>query len=306
MNTKMIDALPRLLERLSTGEGLHIPTLVKELGVSSSTIRDHFERYLVPLPLAEIKYDGSTKNWTAKPNFLSETLLSADEMIVIKILEESSSSFGDNFSEQTRKLFARFRKRSSLRIYKKVKMEKLDEKDEKNLAIIQNAIEKQQTLMCLFHGKERVINPLKIVQLEGYWYLFLWDVNDDIMKKFYFKEIEDIQIEGSTYTDTKKEIIAKLDQAITAYFKDQESFEVELQVHKKVSVYLKRLPVSPTQQFLPCIDPNYEKLTLQVTDNMEIIPTIQRYLPYIKVLSPDSLIKEIEQNLKDYYEINLT
>ncbi len=306
MNRKMIDALPKLLERLSNGEGLHIPTLVHELGVSKSTIRDYFERYLVPLPLAEIKYDGSTKNWTAKQNFLSETLLSADEMIVIKILEKSAGSFGENFSEQTQRLFARFRKRSSLRIYKKVKMEKLDETDERNLAIIQNAIENKKTLKCVYHDKDRVLNPLKIVQLEGYWYLFLWDIKDDIMKTFYFKEINDIQMEGSIFTDTKKAIIKKLDQAITAYFKDKESFEVELQVHKKVSVYLKRLPVSPTQQFFPCMDPNYEKVTLQVTDNMEIIPTIQRYLPYIKVLSPDPLIREIEQNLKNYYEINLS
>ncbi len=306
MNKKMIDALPKLLERLSNGEGLHIPTLVNELSVSKSTIRDYFEKYLIPLPLADIKYDRSTKNWTAKQNFLSETLLSVDEMIVIKILEESSGSFGENFSDQTRRLFARFRKRSSLRIYKKVKMEKLNERDEKNLAIIQNAIEKKKTLICVYHGKDRVINPLKIVQLEGYWYLFLWDIKDDVMKKFYFKDIQNIHIEGSTYSDTKKAIINKLDQAITAYFKDKESFEVELQVHKKVSIYLKRLPVSPTQQFFPCIDENYEKVTLQVTDNMEIIPTIQRYLPYIKVLSPASLSDEIEQNIKNYSETDLT
>jgi len=43
-----------------------------------------------------------------------------------------------------------------------------------------------------------------------------------------------------------------------------------------------------------------------VTDEMEIIPTIQRYLPYIKVLSPDSLNEKIEENLKNYQELNLS
>ena len=305
MNQKMIDALPKLLERLSNGEGLNIPRLHKEFGVSTSTIRDYFDKYLVPLPLANIKYDHSTKNWTAKQNFLSETLLSANEMIVIKILEESSSSFGKNFSKQTQKLLTRFKKRSSLRIYKKVKMEKFNESDEKNLAIVQNAIEKKKTLTCAYNGKNRVINPLKIVQLEGYWYLFLWDTEDDVMKTFYFKNIKDLQIGGITYNDAKNEIITKLDQAINAYFKDKKSFEVELQVHKKVSIYLKRLPISPTQQFFPCIDDNYEKVTLQVTNDMEIIPTIQRYLPYIKVLSPISLNNKIEQNIKNYSNTNL-
>ena len=306
MNKDMIDALSKLLKRLSNGEGLNIPNLSKELSISKSTIRDYFEKYLVPLPLANIKYDPSTKNWTAKQNFLSETLLSADEMIVIKILEDSSTKYGEKFSNQTQKLFARFKKRASLRIFKKIKMEKLDKDDEKNLAIVKNSIEAKMMLSCKYNNKGRLIHPLKIVLLEGYWYLFLWDVKDDVMKKFYFKDIENLQIEGSTYKDTKKKIIIKLDEAINAYFKDKESFEVELQVHKKVSIYFKRLPISPTQKFLHCMDDDYEKVILQVTDEMEIIPTIQRYLPYIKVLSPQSLHEKIEENIKNYSNSNLS
>ncbi len=112
-------------------------------------------------------------------------------------------------------------------------------------------------------------------------------------------------MEGSVYTDKKTEIVNKIDQSINAYFKDKESFEVELQVHKKVSIYLKRLPISPTQRFFPCVDTNYEKVTLQVTDNMEIIPTIQRYLPYIKVISPQILHEQIKDNINNYSKSDL-
>lgn len=306
MNNNIINALPSLLKRLSSGEGLHIPTLSEELNIPPKTIQDHIKKHLLPLSIANIKYDNSTRNWTARKNFLSETLLSAEEMVIISILESLSTRHGIDFKASTESLFRRFKKRASLRIFKKIKMEKLNPQEETALAIVKNAIDNQMTLLCDYNGKSRIINPLKVVLLEGYWYLFLWDKKDDVMKTFYFKGIQNIELEGSQYEYPKTDIIHRLDEAINAFFKDKDSFPVELQVHKKVSIYFKRLPLSKSQQFFPCLHNDYEKMTLNITDEMEIIPTIQRYLPYIKVLSPDSLIEKVEKNLNDYYELNLT
>ncbi|HFU76849.1 MAG TPA: WYL domain-containing protein [Arcobacter sp.] len=148
--------------------------------------------------------------------------------------------------------------------------------------------------------------PLKVVLLEGYWYLFLWDIKYDVMKTFYFKDIENIKLENSLYEYPKTDIVNRLDEVINAFFKDKESFSVELQVHKKVSIYFKRLPLSKSQQFFPCQHKDYEKMILNITDEMEIIPTIQRYLPYIKVLSPDYLNDKIKENIKNYKNIELS
>ncbi len=43
MNRKMIDALPKLLERLSNGEGLHIPTIQKNRNTQTSLSREDEE-----------------------------------------------------------------------------------------------------------------------------------------------------------------------------------------------------------------------------------------------------------------------
>ena len=50
----------------------------------------------------------------------------------------------------------------------------------------------------------------------------------------------------------------------------------------------------------------YTKLSITITDEMEIIPTIQQFLPYIKVLEPESLDKLIRQNLKNYDKTDLS
>ena len=306
MNKKIIEELPKILQRLSNGEGLHIPTLSQELGIPEKTIQDNIKKYLSPIKIVNLQYDKTTRNWTAQQNFLSKTLLKAEEMIVMSILDSTSSRYGHNFKKDVERLFNRFRKRASLRIFKKIKMEKFNNEEETALAIIKNAIDNKSVLLLDYKNKAREVHPLKIAQLEGYWYLFLWDVKDNMMKTFYFKGISNIQLKGCNYTSSKTDITKRLDEAINAFFRDEESFPVELQVHKKVVIYFKRLPLSKSQKFFPCQHKDYEKMTLDVTSEMEIIPTIQRYLPYIKVLSPDSLNDSIIKNLQDYHNIELS
>lgn len=302
MNKEMIDFLPKLLIRLSDGEGLHIPTLSRDLSIPESTIQDQIKRYLQPIEIAEITHDFSTRNWTAKRNFLSETLLSANELVTIQILEVASNRYGDNFVHLSKRFLQRFKIRTSLKILKKVRREKLTREERIYVTLIENAISDKLTLKCTYKNKDRVFYPLKIALLEGYWYLFLWDAKDDIMKTFYFKDIQDLELEGSKFESSGTNIVSKLDGAINAFFKDKDTIDIELQVHKKVSIYFKRLPLSKSQRFAPCLDPEYEKMYITVTNEMEIIPIIQQYLPHIRVISPDPLREMIEDNIKTYVQ----
>lgn len=304
MNKDMIDALPNLLKRLSSGEGLHIPTLSQELEIPEKTLQDNIKKNLQPLEMADITYDHTTRHWTARKNFLSETLLSADEIVTMRLLQNHSNTLGSRFQISTKRLFNRFIKRASLSIFKKTKFEKIAKDDKGKLAIIKTSITQKRILHCTYNDKPRVIHPLKIVLLEGYWYLFFWDAANVEIRKYHIKTMKELDIQDETFDPPKSSLIDKLDNAINAYFKDNELIPVELLLHKKVSKYLKRQPLSPSQKIIP-YDDNYEQMYISITDDMEIIPTIQQYLPYIKVLSPESLHKKIEENIKNYSQIEL-
>lgn len=304
MNKNMIDALPKLLKRLSNGEGLHIPTLSAELDIPEKTIQDNIKKNLKPLEVAEIEYDNTTRNWTARKNFLSETLLSADEIVTMRLLENHSITLGERFAISTKRLFHRFKRRASLSIFKKTKIEKIGKDDEGKLAIIKTAISQKRVLHCLYNEKDRVIHPLKIVLLEGYWYLFFWDTQNDEIRKYHLKTMKALDIQDETFVTHDNNVIDRLDNAINAYFKDAEPIPVELLLHKKVSKYLKRQPLSKSQKIIP-YDDDYNKMSIWITDEREIIPTIQQYLPYIKVLSPDTLHNQIEENIKNYSNLDL-
>ena len=306
MNHKMIDALPKLLKKISNGEVLHIPTLSDELDIPKKTLQDNIKKHLVPIEIAEIHFDKSVQAWTGKHGFLSETLLREYELVTMQLLETHSQKYGRQFILSTQRLFNRFKRRASLTIFKKSKIEQIGKDDEGKLAIIKTAILQKRVLHCKYNGTDRIVFPLKIVLLEGYWYLFLWDTDNNEVRKYHLKSIQALNLQSETYMTPENRVIDHLDNAINAYFKDADLIPVKLIVHKKVSKYFKRQPLSGTQSITEYPDDeNYEYLNIWITDEREIIPTIQQYLPNIKVESPDSLHDKIEENIRNYSNFNL-
>lgn len=308
MNKDLLNALPSLLKRLSNGEQLNIPCLSEELNIPQKTIQDNFKKYLQPIENADIHFDKSVNAWVARQGFLSETLLSEYEIITMQLLEQSANRFGRQYILATKRLFNRFKHRASLTIFRKTRMEQISKDDEMKLAIIKTAIKDQKIIHCRYNGKERVVYPLKIVLLEGYWYLFLWDTDNEEVRKYHLKSLEALDLQDETFVIPKNRVIDHLDNAINAYFKDATPFQVKLIVHRKVIKYFKRQPLSKEQKIseAPEYGADYFRLELWVTDEMEIIPTIQQYLPYIKAEYPDSLNKRIEENLANYTNLELS
>ncbi len=298
----MIDALPKLLKRLSDGKGLHIPTLSEELSIAEKTIQDNIKKHLVPIEIAEIQFDKSVQKWVAKRGFLSETLLSEYELITMRLLETHANRYGRQFLLSTQRLFSRFKRRASLTIFKKTKMEKIDRDDEGKLAIIKTAISQKRILHCRYSSRNRIVYPLKIVLLEGFWYLFLWDTVNNEVRKYHLKSIEALVLQDEKFTTPENGVIDHLDNAINAYFKDAELIPVRLFLHKNISKYFQRQPLSGSQMITAC-DENYDQLDIWITDEMEIIPTIQQYLPYVIVDSPNSLKQTITENVKTYVDL---
>ena len=304
INKKMIGILPILLKRLSNGNSLHLPTLAEEFSIPKNTLVNNLKEVICPLFPKEILYDNSTKQWYAKKNFLSETLLSADELITIKLLEKYSEQLGETFNRSSKKLFKRFKQQASLTIFRKSNIEPISRRGERTFALLEYAITNSSILTCHYKRKARTIHPLKIAMLEGYWYLFLIEEGHPEIRKYHLQSIEKLKLTKESFTPPPKERLEGLSNAINAYFNAQHRLYVELLVHKTITPYLKRKPLSPTQQ-IEEEEENYNKLTITITDEREIIPTIQQYLPYIKVLSPDSLHQKIEENIRNYSRVNL-
>ena len=81
---------------------------------------------------------------------------------------------------------------------------------------------------------------------------------------------------------------------------------IELAIHKNIIHNFHQKPLSKKQTITNSIRPDYEIMTLEDVEYVDIIPIIQRYLPFIKVLMPIELDSAIRKHLKDYDTTDLS
>lgn len=304
--TNRIKRLSALIVLLSKGYKLSTPGVAERFGVSIKVIQTDFKDYLIPLfNDNKISYDYSEKIYKASNNFLTKTLFSSDELAVIAILKFKAKDkhTDEDLFDKTDALFHRFEDELSNKIYQKSSVEKFDEfKDE--IIQIRNAIETKNIIKCFYNEKHREIYPLKILNLEGYWYLIIYEPTDKKIKTFHLNTIKEIEVLHSNFLfDDKK--VEGFDSAITAYYKPENPIiNVQLFIHNKVSRYFTRKPLSKAQRIIRQNNDGSIEIEIYITDYMEIIPTIQRYMPYISVIEPEELRNEIKKNINEYLKSN--
>ena len=296
-------------ERLSylitiLSKGLHVNTLTisKKLGVTQKIIQTDFNNYLLPY-FTDIYYDYSAKCYKTSKSFLSFTLFTAFELAIICLLKvKSRDKYSDkNFYLHAESLFEKFEGLLSHEIYSVSSLEKIDDfRDE--IVLIRYAIKHKQEIECSYRNKIRVLHPLKILNFDDFWYLINYDTHYKQVRKYHLNSIKNIKL-NNVHFETDNNYLKKFDTAINAWFKpDVEPYLVLLHIDKTISKYFIRKPISKTQRILKTHEDKSIELELFITDDMEIIPTIQRYLPNIKVIEPNSLFEKIKKNTSIFEE----
>jgi len=302
LKTNRSKRLSHILALLSSGAKLSTPELADTLNLTKRIIQLDFKEYLIPLfEDGMIYYDYSLKCYCAKTNFLVGTLLSSDELAVIALLKaKSKDKFSDDgFATQTDALFQKFEESLSNIFYQETLVEKIgDFKTE--IIRIKNAITHRREIACNYNNKQRSLYPLKILNLEGFWYLINYDVAYSEIRRYHLNSISNITLLETEFTFDES-IIERFDNAINAFYEPHiEPFSIELFLDAKVAKYFKRKPISKTQRILKTYHDGSCDIELYITDFMEIIPTIQRYIPYVRVIRPDALAEIVYKNLTDY------
>jgi predicted DNA-binding transcriptional regulator YafY len=297
-----INRLSQILELLNKGYELSTPNLVERFGVTKKIIQTDFKEYILPLFVDDkIYYDYSSKTYKAKNNFLTKTLFSSDELSIIAILKNKSKDkySGDDLSPKVDSLFLKFEDELTNKLYQTSSIEKID--NFKNEIIqIKNAVETKSIIKCFYNDKNREIYPLKILNLEGFWYLIIFEPIDNKIKTFHLNTIKNIEV-LNTHFSFDEEKINSFDNAISAYYKPNNApILVQLFMDKEVSRYFQRKPLNKSQRVLKIYDDESCDIELTITDYMEIIPTIQRYIPHIGVIEPDELKDRVKENIDLY------
>lgn len=188
-------------------------------------------------------------------------------------------------------------------IYTKLNIEDINDKFG-NIQVLETAIKEKREIECLYDNEREdvyttTIQPLKIVNFEGFWYLIA--LQDDILKKYYFKNIFNPKITDTIFkTDNELDIL--LDKSISVWFqKDIEAFEVKLFADKAATKFFKRRPL-PTQAIESLNTHGTMEFTVTITHEMEILPIIKYWIPHIYVVEPEWIKEIVQEDLEVYTE----
>jgi predicted DNA-binding transcriptional regulator YafY len=296
---KAMTRLVSILKKLYDGESLSVTELAEEFNTSTRTIQRDFNEKLISFPIVK---DG--KKWKMQEGFHLEKIASVEDQLVLDMLEKVSEGLGSKFHSKAKHLLSKIKNKDLSPIYASLDIEKIDDfLSEINL--IEQAILNKAILTCKYklHSKSYDIGvkPLKIANFDGFWYLIALDSRNNELKKYHIKSMSNIKVLEKYFTRSKK-LDEALDNAINIWFTlENEAFEVILSMDNNTGKYFQRKPICKSQRLLSVneVDESMQ-FSLKVTHEMEIIPTIMQWIPYIKVVEPDWLRDKVVERVKEY------
>lgn len=295
---KILYRLTAILSKLYQGEKLQPKELSEEFNVSLRTIQRDFKERLLSFP---IFYEN--KHWQMDSSFKIDKNLSIKDSITLDILEDFSKSLGDSFHSQSSKILNKLKNRQYSPIFTKLNMQDISDEFD-NMIAYEEAILSKNSIKIKYTTDKKIsavkVNPIKIVNFEGLWYLVATDENSKL-KSYYIKNTELIKVYKSTFTIPKK-VEKILDNAISIWFSDNEPFEVIMEIDQHVARFFKEKPISTTQTIISEDD---SKITISVmaTSDFEIIPIVKSWIPFIKVTSPTRIQDKVKEEASKFLSL---
>jgi len=298
----ILTRLTIILSRLNDGEALSVTELAKEFNVSDRTIQRDFNERLISFPVYQDK-----KKWRMQEGYRLEKSASVEDAVVLDIMQKLIEGAGQKFSSKANRLLSKIKNDSLNPIYAKLDIEDIGDKLHE-VQVLERAIKERREIKCFYsfddYTKELFLKPLKIANYEGFWYLVAFDGRNDILKKYYLKNMKTITVLETVF-ESEAKLDDLLDNSISIWFDHTvEPYKVTLNISKEIAKYFQRKPISKTQKMEALYEDGSLDVSVEITNDMEIIPLVKYWLPHIKVLEPQSIIEKIKKDLKQYIRIN--
>jgi predicted DNA-binding transcriptional regulator YafY len=293
------DRLSYIYDRLSrTPDGVTIKELTQELNVSSKTIQRDLHN---TLSNSGVYCDG--RHWKLSRNSAEDGLVN-EERIVLGILDSLAKQAGFVFYGKAHQLLEKITCQLDHPLFTSLNTETLSEEHLKIFTLLENAIKSRRLISASYVNKKKehsnvILKPLRLAFFEGYWYLLAFDTEaNDKFKKYHLKSLSDIKPLEETF-NYPSEIAEKIEKAFSVWFTLEEPFEVRLWIDKTIVPYFERKPYRG--QTIEGRDSDGSiVIAINATDQMEILPIVQWYLPHIRILEPKWLEEELMSKIKKY------
>ena len=171
---------------------------------------------------------------------------------------------------------------------------------EKLLAMLSEAIEKNQQIGFLYNAEPRVVEPYRLIHHHGSWYLAA--VRKGKLLTYRVSRIARSyqQHELSTF-EPNPDILKQLEDENSIWF-GQEKSEVILKVHADVVLHFMQRQLLPEQELVKTLEDGGILVSSKISHAMQLLPLVRYWIPHVEIISPEHLQNELEVGLKGYLE----
>lgn len=277
----IITRLTRIIQKLQAGETLRVPQLAEEFGVSRKTIQRDLHERLASYPIVA---DGL--GWKLLDEQVNKP--SQSEKMVLETLRQLAHNIGGIFASQANRLLNQLDNTEhhafSTHLYIQDPTPILA-----TMQTCESAIEKQYEIRFLHKTIWRRVQPYKLVNFDGYWYLYGLDVDKQRLKTWYLADMSGISATQLGF-DHNELALQQLALAMNVWFEPSNTaFSVTLLADSSVARYFQRRPLSRSQQIITHHDNGDLTLQLTVTSEAEILHEVKKWMPHLRVIEPVSL-----------------
>lgn len=297
----MHNKLTRLLYELNALDkgAIRLTDMAAETGVAVRTIqRDMNDIQEADFPL----WNPDPGVYAFTEGFSLERMkLSSAEASILVLMSDMASSLGGNFGHSFTMLKNRllaapqdnpfFIKMNSGEMYKDTPITRTLEECVRG---------REWVTICYKGGKmaDYLMRPLKLMWVEGFWYLLALTTDDKLLK-FRLEKITSAKATNKPFKYNKN-IDKILRESTNIWFEKDRPLEVTLEVSAECAKYFKRKTYFPLQKVEKELKDGRIVISCKAAKEEEILPTILHWLPHIKVISPTSLHKRVKDVLNDY------
>ncbi len=288
---KLARRLTEILIKLNNGDKLDPQELAKEFGVNLRTIQRDLNERFAYLPLE--KADGCYRLDTAYLGKL--TLRDLERFAVLAGVRGLFPSLSDDF---LRDIFDS-RIQTAL-LVKGPQYEDLSNK-EPRFRQLEQAILAHQHISFSYRKDQGIKSytnalPYKLVNHGGIWYLAAQDSGR--LKAYSFSKIDHLQVHETTFTP---------DPAVHQTLHDEDGIwlnpdkkEIVLKIAHEAASYFRRRKLIANQAIEKELEDGGLIVSAKVAHPNQILPIVRYWLPHVRIISPEGLQMQMEQELQKY------
>ena len=172
---------------------------------------------------------------------------------------------------------------------------------------IKNAIKNSRYTKIVYESDKKYIfdeaKILKIIFAEGNFYIAIL-TKEELNNGFKFLRlnfISDIKLYSNSFKkDIEAEYFIKNFQTLFSSYKEK-TYEVILKINPSVKRFFLQKKFLSSQKIIE--NKEYLTLSFEITNDMEILPLVKKWLPNIKIISPKTLKDKFNEELKSYLDL---